>query len=102
ATTSDKARVPSARLPMKTRRSSLDNLIRPLQKRLWNGQAEGLGGLEVDHQVKLCGLLDRQVSRAGTLEYLATVGGRAAGRAGNARSIGDEAPQRDNLPGNGY
>ena len=31
----------------------LDHLIRPLQERLRDGQAEGLGGLEADHQVEL-------------------------------------------------
>jgi hypothetical protein len=30
--------------------ASLDHLIRPRQQRGWDGEAEGLGGLEVDDQ----------------------------------------------------
>jgi hypothetical protein len=40
---------------------SLNNLIRPQQQRLRNRQAEGFGGLEIDHEL-VCGRrLDRQV-----------------------------------------
>jgi hypothetical protein len=38
----------------------LDHLIRPLQQRLWDRQPEGLGSLEVDHQLELCRLFDRR------------------------------------------
>jgi hypothetical protein len=38
---------------------SLDHLIRPLQERRRDRQAEGLGGLEVDDQFKGCRLLHR-------------------------------------------
>src|SRR6266851_7078422 len=38
---------------------SLDHLIRPLQERRRNRQAEGLGGLEVDDQLDLRRLLYR-------------------------------------------
>jgi hypothetical protein len=30
----------------------LDHLIRPLEERGWDREAEGLGGLEVDHQLE--------------------------------------------------
>jgi hypothetical protein len=36
-----------------------DHLIRPLQERLGDREAEGLGGLEVDDQFELGGLFDR-------------------------------------------
>jgi hypothetical protein len=36
-----------------------DHLIRPLKQRLRDRQAEGPGGLEVDHQLELGRLLDR-------------------------------------------
>jgi hypothetical protein len=36
----------------------LDHLIRPLQERLGDRQAEGFRGLEVDHQLELGWLLD--------------------------------------------
>src|SRR5258708_32017441 len=38
----------------------LDHLICPLQERLRDRQAEGLRGLQIDHEVKLAGLLHRR------------------------------------------
>jgi hypothetical protein len=40
----------------------LDHLIRPLQERRRDRQAKRLGGLEVDHQLELRGLLEREVA----------------------------------------
>ena len=48
----------------------LDHLIRPLQKRRRDRQAEGLGGLEVDDQLELRRLLDGQLGGLGALENL--------------------------------
>jgi hypothetical protein len=45
----------------------LDHLIRPLQERRRDGQAQGLGGLKIDHEAELRGLLDWQVGRLGAL-----------------------------------
>jgi hypothetical protein len=44
-----------------------NHLIRPLQEGRRDRQAEGLGGLEVDDQLELRGLLDWQVGRLGAL-----------------------------------
>ena len=41
---------------------SLDHLIRPLQERRRDREAEGLGGLEVDHELELRRLLHRQIT----------------------------------------
>src|SRR5216684_4444636 len=49
---------------------SLDHLIRPQQERLRDCQAKGLGGLEVDDQLELGGLLDREVAGFRTPENL--------------------------------
>jgi hypothetical protein len=74
--------------PMTGYRGSFDHLIRPLQQRLRDREAEGLGGLEVDHQLELGGPLDRQLGRPGAFEYLVHVRdgaakhGRIAGRVG--------------------
>src|SRR5215470_18803766 len=57
--------------------SLLDHLIRPREHRLRNSQAKRLGGLEVDHQLELGGLLDGQVGGLGTLEDLVHVGSGA-------------------------
>src|SRR6266705_1765138 len=47
---------------------SLDHLVRANQDRLRNRDAEGLRRLHVDHQLELRRLLDRNISRPGTLE----------------------------------
>src|SRR5260370_16244550 len=59
------ARRPPAITPRKVRRSIpglLNHLIRPLQERRRDRQPEGLGDLEVDHQLELGGLLDGPVA----------------------------------------
>src|SRR4029453_191111 len=53
----------------------LDHLIRPPQERRRDGQAERLGGLEVDDQLKLRGLLYGQVGGIGAFQDLVHVGG---------------------------
>jgi hypothetical protein len=40
--------------------------------RLRNRQAEGLGGFRVNHELKLAGLLDREVGRFGPFKILST------------------------------
>ena len=45
----------------------LDDLVRPQQQRLRDRAPERLGGLEIDDQLELRGLLDWQVRRLGTL-----------------------------------
>src|SRR5215475_4386961 len=47
-----------------------DHLIGPCEERRWNRQAECLGGLQVDDQLELGGLLHRQIGRFGALEDL--------------------------------
>src|SRR6266481_6720411 len=53
----------------------LDHLIRPLQERRRDRQAEGLGGLEVDDELELGGLLDGKISWLGASENLIQIGG---------------------------
>ena len=52
----------------------LDHLIRPLQECRRDRQAEGLGGLAVDDELELLGLLDWKISGPGA----------AAGRQGSS------------------
>src|SRR6202795_1982260 len=77
---------------------SLDDLIRPPQHRLREGQAEGPGGLEVDDQLELRRLLDGQVAGLGALENLVHVGRGAPKQISKVRSIGHKAPGIDKLP----
>jgi hypothetical protein len=40
-----------------------DHLVGAGEQRLRQGEAERLGGLEVDHQLELCRLFNRQITR---------------------------------------
>src|SRR5215831_20013143 len=50
--------------------SSLDDFVGSDHQRLWNGQPKCLGGVEVDHQLELGGLLDGEIGRCGAFENL--------------------------------
>jgi hypothetical protein len=67
-----------------------DHLIRSEQKRRRDGQAQRLGGLEVDHQLELRGLLNGEIGRLGPFEDLVHVHGRESNRVCLSRSVGDK------------
>src|SRR5215467_4716356 len=69
----------------------LDHFIRPRQQRLRDRQAKGFGGLEVDDQLELGGLLDRQVAGLGALEDLVDIDGGASGLLEEVRYIRHQA-----------
>ena len=79
------------------RAGSPDHLIRAQQDRLWDGETERFGGLEIDHQFELGRLLDRQIAWLGTLQDLVDVFGRSAEEVIEARSIGDQRAVRDEV-----
>src|SRR5262249_35726068 len=76
------------------RRCSLDHLVSPQQQRGRDGQAEGLGRLEVDDQLKLGGLFDWEISGFRTLKDLYYVG---SGASIEIREIRSEAHERARL-----
>src|ERR1700731_1209704 len=53
--------------------ASFDHLVGAGEQRRWHSQAECLGGLEIYHQFKLCGLLNRQVGWPLTLENSSSI-----------------------------
>src|SRR5262249_60805896 len=55
--------------------SLLYDLIRPQQRRRWDAEAQRLGGLEVDDELELRGLLDGKVGRLGAPEDTVDEGG---------------------------
>ena len=65
---------------------SLNHLIRPKKHRLRNRDTNLLGCFEIDHQLKLCRLLDRQIRGLGTFQNLIHV------RRGTPRQIGSARP----------
>src|SRR5262249_27391904 len=76
----------------------LNDLIRPPQQRLRNREPEGLRGREVDDQLELGGLLDRQVGGLGALEDLVHVGRGTSLHLGSIYTIGHEATWLDKHP----
>ena len=56
---------------------SFNHLIRPVQHRLRNRQADLFRGLQIDDKLKLCRLLHRQITRLGSFQDLALM---SAGR----------------------
>src|SRR5258705_12454086 len=79
--------------------SWIDHLIRPLQERRRNRQAEGLGRLEVDHQFELGGLLDGKIAGLGALEDLVDVAGGMAELVGVVTAIAGQAARFHILTG---
>src|SRR3954454_10338279 len=53
---------------------SLDDLVGAGEDRRGDRQAEGLRSFQIDHQLELVRLLDRQIGRLGAFEYLVDVG----------------------------
>src|SRR5215470_13199175 len=69
---------------------SLNDLIRPRQHRRRDGQAERLGGLEVDDELELGRLLDREIGGLGTLEDLCHIGSGASIEISEIRAVAHE------------
>src|SRR5207253_9102801 len=76
----------------------LDHLIRLEEERRGDGEAERLGGLEVDDELELHRLLHGQVRRLGTVQNLVHVGGGAAEEVPKVWPIGHEPANFHTLP----
>src|SRR5262245_46418223 len=55
--------------PIAYMRYLLDDLVSSQEERLWDGEAECFGSLEVDDELKLGRVLHRQVGRLSAAEY---------------------------------
>src|SRR5262245_13008052 len=66
----------------------LDHLVDAQQERLGDGQAECLGGREVDDEIELGGLLDREVARLCPAQNLVDIVASAAEQVRIVCSVG--------------
>jgi hypothetical protein len=71
---------------------SSDDSVRPHQHIRRNRQTDLLRGLETDHQLKLHGLLDRQISGLRAIKDFVHIRSGAAVQIGNARAIARKPP----------
>src|SRR5262249_19429249 len=78
--------------------ASLNDLICAGEQRRRDRQPQRLGRLEVDDELEVGGLLDRQVAGLGALEDLVDVAGRASLELESVRTIHHEAAGLDVLP----
>src|SRR5438876_4471746 len=85
-----------------SRDPSLDDLVRPNENRLRDRQAERLGGLEVDHEFELSGLLDGEIGGFCALEDLVDVPCCAPNHVDSARTVRDEGTVFDQHVGPTY
>ena len=60
-------------LPVASSLFSLDDLIRPVQNRLRNRQADLLGGLQIDHKLELRRLFHGKIGGLGAFQNLVHV-----------------------------
>src|SRR6266849_6619059 len=80
---------------------SLNHLIRPLEERRRDGEAEGLGGLQVDHQLVVGRLLDREIAWLRSLEDLVDVERESTVILAPVGAIGHEAAALRKRPEHG-
>jgi hypothetical protein len=72
---------------------SFDDLVGAGEDRRRDGEAERLGGVEIDDELEYGRLLDRQIGRLGALEHPSRVNPDLAPKARLARPIADQAAE---------
>jgi len=78
-------------------RHLFDHLVGSGEQSRRHAQTERLRRLEIECQVELDDLLDRQIDRFGTLEDPSRINARLTMRFGNTASIADQAAGRDEI-----
>ena len=75
--------------------SLFDHLVGEREQLVGNGQAERLGGLEVDHQFEFCWLQHRQIGGLGALQKATRVNSRLTIGILDAGAVTDESARSD-------
>src|SRR5215470_381541 len=89
---------PTVRSSVLDNRRSFYYLIRPQQERWRDVESQSLRSLEIDHQLELRGLLDRQVGGFRSLQNLVHVGGEESIHVRDAGAVTHEAAGLDEFP----
>src|SRR4029077_944473 len=76
-----------------------DHLIRSRQHVRWNRQADLLGGFQIDDELELRRLLDRQIFRLGAFQDLVDVSGRAPVEISDQGTVSHQATLLGKLSG---
>src|SRR5262249_42925408 len=89
--------VPQADKAQCSKRQLLDHLVGAGEQHRWNFQAEGLRGLEINHELVLGRRLHRQVGRFLALEDAIDVAGRATELCDGIIPVRDQAARGDEV-----
>src|SRR5215467_12648239 len=76
----------------------LDDFVRPREHRRRDREAEGLGGLQVDDELELGRLFDREVTGLGTFEDPVDLSGEAGNVLQGRGSVGEQPTRLGELP----
>src|SRR5262245_11136078 len=85
-------------LDARPRTCSLDELIGPRQKRWWDRDAKGLRSIDVDDQLELRWLLDREIGRLCPTQNLVDIFSDASEQVRKVCSVAHQASRIDVLP----
>src|SRR5262245_8617839 len=73
------------------KRSLINHLVGTREHGRWNSEAQGVGGLKIDHQLELRRLLDWQISGLCALENFFNVAGGATRKRQPVRPVANQA-----------
>src|SRR5262245_37934470 len=91
------AEVPTSDICAAANFSLLDHLVGEREQLLWNRDAKGLRGFEIDDQFEFSRLLYRQISRLFALENLAGINAHLTVYVGKSRSVAHQSTRNDEV-----
>src|SRR5215813_15315028 len=84
--------------PKRSFACSFDDFVGAGEHREWQNETQRLGGVEIDDQLELRRLPDRDIGRLGALQYFVYVSCGAPVHVREVRAVGHQASHLDKLP----